>query len=177
MKFSAKNLFPEKLQKIKFKVGTEWNKPSIKEVYFKNLKVNVDGRGDLTELWSEPWSKDEPVAREVKHVYFNTTHQGVTKGWHVSEDTYSQYTCIMGKMQVVLVDVRDGSSTFGFVDKFMIGSKNPSFIIIPPGVLKAWKSLQGDSIIVNLLTSANKEDNFRYPWDSILTEIWEPKNG
>ena len=177
MKFSAKSLSLAKLKKIKFTEPTSWNSPKIDGVYLKQLKVNLDGRGDLTEIWSEQWSETEPIAKEVKHIYFNTTHEGVAKGWHVSEKIYSQYTCLMGKMQVVLADVREGSSTFGFVDKFMIGTKNPSFIMIPPGILKAWKSIQGDSIIVNLLTSANKEDNFRYPWDSILTEIWEPKNG
>ncbi|OGM33817.1 hypothetical protein A3D01_02505 [Candidatus Woesebacteria bacterium RIFCSPHIGHO2_02_FULL_39_13] len=177
MDFSYKNLTVEDLKKINFKLNSLRESPTIRDVYYKRLTTYVDGRGDLTELWSEPWNKKEDVARKIEHVYFNTTHEGVIKGWHVHERTFSQYTCVRGKMQVVLVDVRRKFPTFGYVDQFIIGTQNPSLIVIPPGVLKAWKSLRGDSIIVNLLTLADVKDNFKYPWDAILKEVWEPKNG
>lgn len=177
MDFSYKDLSIEDLTKINLKLHDYKESPTIRDVYYKKLTTYVDGRGDLTELWSEPWGKKEKVSGKIEHVYFNTTHQGVTKGWHVHEKTYSQYTCVLGKMQVVLVDVRQKSLTFGYVDQFLIGTKNPSLIVIPPGILKAWKSLQGDSVIVNLLTSADIKDNYKYPWDTFLTDIWEPKNG
>ena len=177
LSFSFQSLSIEKLKKIKLNVGSIWQSPTIDGVYYKKLNTLVDGRGDLTELWSKPWSEYENIAREIEHVYFNTTHEGITKAWHAHEKTYSQYTCVEGKMQVVLVDVREKSPTYGFVNQFIIGTKNPALIVIPPGILKGWKSLQGDSIIVNLLTSPDVKDNFKYPWDSILKDIWEPKNG
>jgi dTDP-4-dehydrorhamnose 3,5-epimerase len=175
--FNYNELSVDELKLINFKVGTINVNPKIKGVYYKKLKNYVDSRGELVELWSQPWSNKEPIAKEIEHVYFNITHQGITKGWHVHEKTFSQYTCVLGKMQVVLVDVRKTSPTFGYVDQFLIGANNPSLIVIPPGVLKAWKSLQGDSIIVNLLTSPEIKDNFRYPWNAILEDVWEPKNG
>ena len=177
MDFSYKNLSVENLKKINFRIHSLRESPTIRGVYFKKLTVHVDGRGDLTELWSKPWSKKENVARKIEHVYFNTTHEGVIKGWHVHEKTHSQYTCVRGKMQIVLVDIRASSSTYGYVNQFIIGIENPSLIVIPSGVLKAWKSLRGDSIIVNLLTSSDVGDNFKYPWNAILKDIWEPKNG
>lgn len=151
--------------------------PHILGVYYKKLKINVDSRGDLTELWSKPWSKLEPVAPKVEHVYYNTTHEGVCKGWHYHLNTFSQYTCLKGKMQVVLIDIRTDSKSFGEVDQFIIGSQNPSYIKIPPGVMKAWKSLEGDSVIINLLTSSDVTDNYKIPIENILIDIWEPKNG
>ena len=177
MKISYKDLTEEELKKVDFKINRKWNDVQIKDVYYKHLTTHVDGRGDLTELWSKPWSKNEPISPTIEHVYFNTTHEGITKGWHMHEKTYSQYTCVEGKMQVVLIDIRKSSSTFGYVDQFIIGGKNPSLIVIPPGVLKAWKSVKGDSIIVNLLTSADVKDNYKYRWDCVLKDIWEPKNG
>ncbi len=150
---------------------------SIDQVYLKNLKTNIDGRGDLTELWSQPWSDKEPIASEIKHVYFNTTHEGIIKAWHAHELTQSQYTCVVGKMQVVLVDIRTNSKTFNQVNQLIIGTQNPTLIVIPPGVIKGWKSLHGDSVIVNLLTTADIFDNYRIPWDSMLTQIWEPHLG
>lgn len=176
-KFKFQKLTIDQLQKIRLEVNDVWNQVTIDGVYFKQLRRHVDARGDLTELWSQPWVENEDVAKEIKHVYLNTTHAGVTKAWHVHEDTFSQYTCVSGKMQVVLVDAREESPTFGQVNKFLIGIHNPSFIKIPPGVLKGWKSLAGDSVIVNLLTSADVKDNYKYPWDCILNDVWEPKNG
>lgn len=146
--------------------------PSIDGVYYKKLTKNVDDRGDLTELWSKPWSNIEPVASQIEHVYYNTTHQGVLKGWHYHLHTFSQYTCLVGKMQVVLIDGRPESPTYGQVNQFIIGAENPSFIKIPPGVLKAWKSLSGDSVIINLLTSSDVADNYKISIDNILPSIW-----
>jgi len=93
-------------------------------VYLKNLKTNIDGRGDLTELWSQPWSDKEPIASEIKHVYFNTTHEGIIKAWHAHEFTQSQYACVQGEIQVVLIDARNDSKTFSHVNQFIIGTQN-----------------------------------------------------
>ncbi len=97
---------------------------SIDQVYLKNLKTNIDGRGDLTELWSQPWSDKEPIASEIKHVYFNTTHEGIIKAWHAHEFTQSQYACVQGEIQVVLIDARNDSKTFSHVNQFIIGTQN-----------------------------------------------------
>jgi dTDP-4-dehydrorhamnose 3,5-epimerase len=157
-------------------VHSQKDSPGIEGVYYKKLKVNVDERGDLTELWSKPWAGNEPVANVIEHVYFNTTHENVCKGWHYHLNTFSQYTCVVGKMQVVLIDARQESLTYGQVDQFVIGSQNPSFIKIPPGVIKGWKSLKGDSVIVNLLTSADVADNYKIPIERLLPDIWESAN-
>lgn len=170
--FKFKDFPEDKLKKLRIKVNKKFNKPSIEGVYYKKLKTFKDERGDLTELWSLPWSKAEPIKSEVKHIYFNTTHEGVVKGFHIHEHTFSQYTCVKGKMQVLLIDLRSDSKTYSHLDQFLIGSENPSYIKIPPGVLKAWRSVKGDSIIVNLLTTADVEDNYKYPPDLILQDLW-----
>ena len=177
MNYLYKEFSEEKIKELKFVVNEKFNSPKIEDVYLKKLTTHIDGRGDLTELWSKTWTNDEPIREDIEHVYYNTTHEGVIKAWHVHENTFSQYTCVLGKMQVVLVDVREDSKSFGFVDQFMIGTNNPSFIKIPPGVLKGWRSVQGDSVIVNLLTSADISDNDKYSWDVILKDIWQPING
>lgn len=177
MGFSYTSLTQEQLKEIGFEYFSQYKCPTIVDLYVKSLKTYIDGRGDLTELWSRPWVDKEPVHNTIEHIYFNTTHEGVVKAWHVHEKTYSQYTCVSGKMQVVLVDVRPDSETFGHVNDFVIGTQNPSYIKIPPGVLKGWKSLHGDSVIVNLLSSADLGDNYKYSWDLILCDVWQPNMG
>lgn len=159
-----------------FKLNSIDQSPSIDGVFYKSLQVNMDDRGSLTELWSAPWSRTEPVAPRIAHVYYNVTHAGVVKGWHYHLHTFSQYTCIVGRMQVVLIDIRTQSPSFGFVDQFVIGAHRPGFIKIPPGVLKAWKSLSGDSVIINLLTTADVQDNYKIPLTDLLPDIWQDKS-
>ncbi len=167
-----KDIGKEELQSIKLHINKTNQTPSIKGVYFKKLDRHVDSRGDLTEIWSKPWAEHEPISNQVEHVYYNTTREGIVKGFHWHRYTFSQYTCVSGDMQVVLVDIRKWSETYGFVDQFIIGTNNPSYIKIPPGVLKAWKSLKGDSVIVNLLTSPDLSDNYKIPPDTLLNDIW-----
>lgn len=176
MPYSYSSFPTSKLQQLDFQIK-ELNQVTIENLYYKQLTTHTDGRGNITELWSQPWSKNENVESEIKHVYYNTTHQGVIKAWHIHEKTVSQYTCLIGKMHVVLTDLNENSSTYGHVNQFLIGQHNPSLIKIPPGVLKGWKSIQNDSVIINILTSADLSDNYRYPWDSILSDLWLPKNG
>ena len=172
-----RKLTEAELKSVRLKINSIWESPKIDDVYYKKLTTLTDGRGDITELWSKPWSVKEKTLKDISHVYFNHTQEGVVKAWHIQENTTSQYTCVQGKMQIVLVDLRPESKTYAMVDQFVIGFKNPSFIKIPPGILKGWKSIQGDSVIVNLLDSADIKDNYRYPWDCMLSDIWEPKNG
>jgi len=176
LSFKYSELSAENIKEIALKVNSVWQSPTIEGVFYKSLKIFLDGRGDLIELWSEPWLEEGKI-EPVKHIYFNRTALGVTKAWHVHEKTISQYTCVEGKMQIVLVDARKDSPTFGNVDQFVIGTRNPAFIRIPPGVLKGWKALENESVIVNLLTLADTADNYKYPWETILQNIWEPKNG
>lgn len=167
-------LSPLDFVNTKFIIKSVWEGATIQDVYCKELKTNVDGRGDLTEIWSEAWS--DPNTLPPKHVYYNLTDQGVTKGWHWHEETYSQFVCLAGKMQIVLIDLNKESLTFGQVNQFIASEKNPLFIKIPPFVLKGWKALEPNSLIINLLSTSDTKDNFKVPSKNFLPDIWQPVN-
>ncbi|KKQ91208.1 MAG: hypothetical protein UT17_C0015G0007 [Candidatus Woesebacteria bacterium GW2011_GWB1_39_10] len=165
-------LDPLKLTSTKLTIHSNWEGATIQGVYCKNLKTNVDGRGDLTEIWSEGWS--DPNILPPKHVYYNVTDLGVSKGWHWHEETYSQFVCPAGKMQIVLLDLNEKSPTFGHVNQFISSYKNPLFIKIPPFVIKGWKALEENALIINFLTSAGNKDNGKIPFNTFLSDIWQP---
>src|SRR5215216_2066071 len=83
--------------------------PTIEGVIIKELTVHLDGRGDVTELWSKPWVREG--LSEVQHIYQSATDFGVVKCWHLHEEHTDQFTVTRGKLQVTLVDVREGSKT------------------------------------------------------------------
>ena len=150
---------------------------TIRDVRVRELKTHLDGRGDVIELWSEPWLTDGIL--RPSHVYQSATDVGVVKAWHLHEVHTDQFTCTRGKLQVVIVDTRAESPTFGHVNSFVLGVQRPRLIQIPPGLLHGWKALvPPEAIVVNFQTHVyDAADEFKFPWDCVLADVWEPRNG
>ena len=85
------------------------------------------------------------------------------------------FCCIKGEIKLVLVDVRETSETKGEINEFEIGEKNFCLVIIPNGILHAFKSLKGEAFIVNCIdheyNKANPDEfrikNEYYDWDKL----------
>lgn len=165
----------EWLKQQKYELKSTFNGPTIEGVILRELKPIVDGRGDLIELWSEPWEGfDRP-----KHVYQSATDYGVVKCWHLHEIHADQMTVTRGKVQVVVIDIREGSPTFGHVNSFILSTAHPGLLRVPAGLLHGWKALSQPEIrVVNVQSHVyDPKDEFKFDWDTILPDVWEPKNG
>jgi dTDP-4-dehydrorhamnose 3,5-epimerase len=163
----------EWLQSVSFAPPT-LNSPSIDGVSFKRLEVNLDGRGDVIELWSEPWGFITPA-----HIYQSATDYGVVKCWHLHRVHTDQFAVTRGKIQITLADLRENSGTFGRVDTFIIGTQMPGLVIIPPGILHGWKCLSMPEVIVYNFQSHvyDPNDEYKFKWDCALADVWQPRNG
>ncbi len=170
----AQDVTVESLRELDFRVAPV-NNVTIEGVLFKKLPVYPDGRGDVTELWSAPWEGFVQPA----HVYQSATDYGVVKCWHLHDIHTDQFTVTRGKLQVSLADVRENSSSLGQVNTFIIGSVTPGIIQIPPGLLHGWKALSPPEVIVVNLQSHVYEpsDEYKFPWDCVLEDVWQPRNG
>lgn len=152
------------------------NKVTIDGAQMKDLKVNLDGRGYLIELWKEEWL-DEGWIRP-RHIYESGTDEGVVKSWHLHGEHTDQFAITKNKVQVVLVDLRAESPTFGHVNSLVVGRQKPAAILIPPGVMHGWKAIVGEISVNNHQTHPyDSKDEGKIPWDCVLTGVWEPKNG
>jgi dTDP-4-dehydrorhamnose 3,5-epimerase-like enzyme len=160
-------------QEFKFTPGI-----TIDGVYLKELKSLVDGRGDVIELWSQPWVDGKDIL-DPKHVYQSATDYGVIKCWHLHHQHTDQFTVTRGKLQVSLVDLRAESPTYLQVNKVILGVQHPRFLKIPFGIMHGWKALsQPEVIVVNFQTHPyDPNDEFKFPWNCVLEDVWEPKNG
>lgn len=167
----------EWLKQQKFIVTPLSKVPTIPDVILKDLSINLDGRGEVTVLWSKPWTEEGLL--EVAHVYQSATDFGVVKSWHYHSIHTDQITCTRGKLQLTLVDLREGSPTFCHVNVIFLGTLKPRLVVVPPGVMHGWKALsEPEVLVVNLQTHVyTPNDEIRFPWDCVLTDIWEPKNG
>ena len=70
----ASEVTVEWLKSLEFLVQPP-GRATIQGVIVRDLTVHLDGRGEVTELWSRPWVKDglEPV----EHIYQSATDHGV----------------------------------------------------------------------------------------------------
>ena len=145
----------------------------IEGVKVKKLKVVPDDRGRLMEILRVSETKIQP-----QQVYLTTAHENVVKDkehFHMHNNQTDFFCCIKGKIKLVLVDVRKNSKTKGEVNEFEIGEENFRLVTIPKGVLHAFKSLKGESFIVNCIDREyNREnpdelriENKYYDWDKL----------
>jgi len=164
------------LKGLKFAIQPP-GRATIDGVMVRDLVVNLDGRGEVTELWSAPWMAQGLVRPE--HAYQSATDAGVVKCWHLHQVHTDQFTVTRGKLQVSLVDVRESSPTFRHVNTLFLGSLKPRLIKIPPMILHGWKALTAPEVLVVNFQSHvyDVKDEFKFPWDTVLSEIWEPLNG
>ena len=173
-----KNVTIEWLKQQEYKVQNVYGPPTIEGVILKELKCLVDGRGDVTELWSKPWTETEGLL-VPEHCYQSATDYGVTKCWHLHAIHTDQFTVTRGKLQVVLVDIRKDSPTFGHVNSIFMGTQKPRLLKIPFGIMHGWRALsQPEVIVVNFQSHPyDAADEFKFPWNCVLENVWEPKNG
>ena len=151
--------------------------PRIDGVVTRPLTPRVDGRGDVTELWSASWERDGVGPTE--HVYQSAIDFGVVKCWHGHESQTDQFVVTRGKLQLTLADLRRDSPTFQDVNVLFVGSLNPLLVRVPPRVMHGWKALSPpQGIVVNFQSHPyDPADQFKLPWDCVLSEIWQPRNG
>jgi dTDP-4-dehydrorhamnose 3,5-epimerase len=111
----------------------------INDVVIKRLSKHSDSRGWLTELF-----RSDEVSNEFLPVmgYVSSTEPGVARGPHEHRDQ-ADYFCFLGPstFRVTLWDNRKESQTFGNKMEIEAGSEQPSMMIIPAGVVHAYKNI------------------------------------
>jgi dTDP-4-dehydrorhamnose 3,5-epimerase len=118
---------------MKFIIG------DIKDVVIKKYLKRTDERGWLVELFR----KDE-LDKEVWPVmsYISQTEVGIARGPHEHEDQTDIFAFIgPSTFKVYLWDYRPESETYGKRMMVSLGEDEPGMVIIPPGIVHAYKNI------------------------------------
>lgn len=120
----------------------------ISDVIVRDLVRYSDGRGWLTEIFRS----DEIAAENLPAMgYVSVTRPGVTRGPHEHE-AQSDFFGFLGPstFKVYVWDNRQTSPTFMIRQVILAGEDHPCSVIIPPGVVHAYKNVgTGDGLVVN----------------------------
>lgn len=120
----------------------------IEDVIVREISRHTDERGWLSELFRSDELPDEflPVMS-----YVSMTLPGVARGPHEHRDQADLF-CFIGPstFRIYLWDNREQSSTFGKTARFDGGEANPLMVVVPKGVVHAYKNVgTTDGIVIN----------------------------
>lgn len=111
----------------------------IDGVVFRPISTHKDHRGWLAELYRE----DElPAEQHPVMAYVSETLPGVARGPHEHVDQTDYFAFIgPGDFLLYLWDARPDSPTRGRRMKTVVGQSNPQSVVVPPGVVHAYKNV------------------------------------
>lgn len=111
----------------------------IDDVVIRDLRRFTDSRGWLAELF-----RHDELDAEFYPVmaYTSSTDPGVTRGPHEHVDQADLF-CFIGpsNFKLRLWDNRAGSGTFNNVFTLVVGEDNPKSVLIPKGVVHAYRNV------------------------------------
>lgn len=112
---------------------------SIEGVRFRPLKCYEDQRGWLIELFR---NDEVPPEYLPAMAYISQTLPGVARGPHQHRDQADLFGFVgPGDFKLYMWDDRDDSSTRGNRQTIVLGQSNPQCVIVPAGVVHAYKNL------------------------------------
>jgi dTDP-4-dehydrorhamnose 3,5-epimerase len=95
------------------------------------------------------------------------TYPGAIKAFHYHLEQADYWVPAQGMFQVVLVDFRPQSPTYGAKNTMYVGALRPWQILIPPGVGHGYKVIGTDPAMLVYVTNRfyNPQDEGRVPWN------------
>jgi dTDP-4-dehydrorhamnose 3,5-epimerase len=144
-------------------------KCEIDGVIIKELNQFDDRRGWLIELFrgDETEAQSAPVM-----AYVSMTRPGVARGPHEHRDQ-TDYFCFIGPstFRLYLWDTRPNSRTRGKSFTLDVGAEKKVSVIVPPGVVHAYKNIgQVDGIVYNAPNRLYAGQGKKEPVDEIRHE-------
>lgn len=124
-----------------------WTDGPIVGVEQQPLTFHTDERGWLVECFRV----DElPESNRPLMSYISKTHPDIVRGPHAHRQQSDLFVFFDGTFKVFLWDNRDSSDSYGHRRIIAAGSKNPTSLVIPPGVVHAYKNVgSSDALIIN----------------------------
>jgi dTDP-4-dehydrorhamnose 3,5-epimerase len=138
----------------------------IKDVKLVALQARADDRGYLVKMIR---ADDEHFTRFGEVYIVGDFGKGTIRGFHKHDVLWDYFFISHGAAKFALRDDRKDSPTYEEMNEFVISSRNPSTLVVPPGVFHGWMALEDDTQLVSVgseLYDPDNLDEYRVPYDS-----------
>lgn len=151
------------------KEETQFVKGKIHNVIVYPLKKFVDERGWLCELF-----RHDEIAKEFypAMAYISVTEPDTQRGPHEHIEQADLF-CFLGtsNFKLRLWDNREDSATFRNVMTMIVGADNPQAVIIPKGIVHAYKNVGAEKgVVINCPNRLYMGENKKGAVDEIRHE-------
>jgi dTDP-4-dehydrorhamnose 3,5-epimerase-like enzyme len=133
----------------------------------KQLKINIDDRGYLTEIFR---LTDDPYG--FGQTYITTCTHGVIKAWHRHKEQIDRWCCVSGAARLGLYNSETSQS-----QTIILSSSVPMLVTIPAGIWHGFTPAWGhrETTILNIVSKPYNIENpdedrvgpyaFSYNWN------------
>jgi len=119
--------------------------PSINGIIIKPLVRHEDNRGWLIELFRKDMIEITPAM-----CYISLTYPNIVRGPHEHLKQTDYFCFFSSTFKLILWDNRKDSSTYGNKMSISAGENDPKIVIVPPGVVHAYKNIgEKAGLVVN----------------------------
>jgi dTDP-4-dehydrorhamnose 3,5-epimerase len=90
------------------------------------------------EIFTTYHSTEHPVTQILPsnvatHNRFSKSYTNVLRGLHYDSKTWKLVQALVGEIYLVILDIREGSSTYGKWESYIISEKTRDQVLVPPG--------------------------------------------
>jgi len=157
-------------------IGSPTSPDLIAGVRIQPFPLFPDDRGYFLEVQRIGTGPAAAFPPETTQISAAISYPGTVKAFHFHLHQHDFWTTVNGLLQVVLMDLRVGSPTFGARNTIYVGELRPWQILIPPGVAHGYKVIGRDNALLVYLTDRfyNPKDEGRIPHnDPGINYDWE----
>lgn len=141
----------------------------IEGVVIKKIETFHDDRGWLTEVF-----RDDEFDYKPTMTYVSETKPGITRGPHEHKEQSDFFAFLSGKFILYLWENRKGAKNYRKLEKIEVGGDNPCSVIVPPGVVHAYKCVSDQpGWIINMPNKLYKGKGKKEEIDEIRWEAIE----
>jgi dTDP-4-dehydrorhamnose 3,5-epimerase-like enzyme len=133
------------------------------------VDTKLDDRGFLCQIYGNLGSYPQ-----IKRVYVVGNHsRGVIRGFHKHRGEYKFFFAVSGSAKFVV----EGDEQED-LDSFVLSTRRPAVLVVPPGRFHGWVSLDDDTTIIGMsnytLAESEKDDIRKDPF-AFGRKVWETK--
>jgi dTDP-4-dehydrorhamnose 3,5-epimerase len=136
------------------------------------LVAHVDDRGYLIEIIRAT----DPHFTKFGQVYLvGSVARGTIRAFHKHKELIDWFFISNGSAKFALRDDRPDRPTYQEMQTVVIGTNNPSLIVVPPGVFHGWMALEDNTQLISTASEVynrGNPDEVRVPPDS-FGYVWE----
>lgn len=132
---------------------------------------HFDSRGSFVKTFHQGLATECLQPFDMREEFYSVSRKNVLRGLHFQSPPFQHSKivyCVSGGILDVVVDIRQGSQSYGRVLSFPLNPENKSVLWIPPGCAHGFLSLKNDSCVIYKTTKEHDaQHDLGIMWDSI----------